>query len=449
VNARGLIFAAPASGSGKTTLVAGLLRLLTLRGLRASAAKLGPDYIDPAFHAAAAGGSCLNIDLWAMRPETVSSLLERLLHGKELAIVEGAMGLFDGAADGQGSAADFAAFCGWPVILVIDAHGQAQSVAALLSGFARHRADVQIAGVIFNRVGGASHQAALRRAVEPLGIPVLGAVPRKADLVLPERHLGLVQAMEHADLEDFLDLLADNLTERVSVERLVDIARPARFEPVTSPQALLPPLGQRIAVARDAAFAFLYAGQIESWREAGVELEFFSPLCDEQPSDECDAVYLPGGYPELHAGQLAASEGFLTGLRWAAARGATVFGECGGYMTLGAGLIDEDGKRHAMAGLLPLESSFVEPRLHLGYRQAKTLADCPLGTHGAVFRGHEFHYAHVLEEGPGEPLFECSDALGQALGKSGRRHGSVAGSFIHLIDRQDEGEPTARPSAVV
>ena len=447
MNARGLIFAAPASGSGKTTLVAGLLRLLTRRGLRISAAKLGPDYIDPAFHAAATGSACLNIDLWAMRPETISALLDRLLHGKELAIVEAAMGLFDGAADGLGSAADFAAFCGWPVILVIDAHGQAQSVAALLSGFAHHRADVQIAGVIFNRVGSASHEASLRHAVEPLEIPVLGAIPRKSDLVLPERHLGLVQAMEHADLEDFLDLLAGQVMERLSVERLLDLARPARFEPVTCSQALLPPLGQRIAVARDAAFAFLYAGQLECWREAGVELEFFSPLSDQQPSDDCDAVYLPGGYPELHAGQLAANETFMTGLRWAAARGAVVFGECGGYMTLGAGLIDEDGRRHAMANLLPLESSFAEPRLHLGYRQARVLSDCPLGAQGVVFRGHEFHYASVVEEGPGEALFECSDALGRALGRLGRRRGTVAGSFMHLIDRQTE-TPSAASAAL-
>jgi cobyrinic acid a,c-diamide synthase len=418
--------------------VAGLLRLLARRGIPASAAKLGPDYIDPAFHAAALGRPCLNVDLWAMRPGTVTALLERLSQDGVLAVVESAMGLFDGAADGTASAADFAALTGWPVILVVDARGQAQSAGALLGGFARHRAEVGIAGVIFNRVGGASHESTLRRAAEPLGIPVLGCVPRATELQLPERHLGLVQAMEHGDLDGFLERLADRLDVLLELDRLLGLARPARPQPSTSTTTPLLPLGRRIAVARDAAYAFLYAGRIEGWREVGAEIDFFSPLADEAPPAACDAVYLPGGYPELHAGRLAAGLRFLDGLRRAAAEDSVIFGECGGYMTLGAGLIDKDGRSHAMAGLLPLESSFAEPRLHLGYRQAVLQADGPLGPAGAPFRGHEFHYATVLEEGGGEALFDCRDALGRPLGSVGRRRGKVAGSFIHLIDRGDE-----------
>ena len=243
MSAPGLIFAAPASGSGKTTLVAGLLRLLRRRGLHISAAKLGPDYIDPAFHSAALGKPCLNIDLWAMRPATVTALLERLSSGGALTVVEGAMGLFDGAADGTASAADFAALTGWPVILVVDARGQAQSAGALLSGFARHRADVAVAGVIFNRIGGPAHESALRLAAEPLGIPVLGCIPRAADLVLPERHLGLVQATEHADLEAFLDRLADRLEARLDIDRLLDLARPARLPSSAGAAGVSPSLG--------------------------------------------------------------------------------------------------------------------------------------------------------------------------------------------------------------
>ena len=436
MSAPGLIFAAPASGSGKTTLVAGLLRLLRRRGVQVSAAKLGPDYIDPAFHTAALGKPCLNIDLWAMRPATVTSLRERLSRGGALTVVEGAMGLFDGAADGTASAADFATLTGWPVILVVDARGQAQSAGALLSGFARHRADVAVAGVIFNRIGGPAHESALRQAAEPLAIPVLGCLPRAADLVLPERHLGLVQATEHADLEAFLDRLADRLEARLDIDMLLDLARPARLPSSTSAAGSLPPLGQRIAVACDAAFAFSYAGQLDAWRNSGAEIELFSPLADEAPPAGCDAVYLPGGYPELHAGRLATGERFLAGLRDAAARGAVLFGECGGYMTLGRGLIDKEGRRHAMAGLLPLESSFAEPQLHLGYREAALLAAGPLGAGGTSFRGHEFHYATVLDEGEGEVLFHCRDALGRSLGEVGRRRGKIAGSFIHLIDRQ-------------
>ncbi|HZT18077.1 MAG TPA: cobyrinate a,c-diamide synthase [Dongiaceae bacterium] len=433
MSARGLILAAPASGSGKTVLVAGLLRLLARRGLDVAAAKLGPDYIDPAFHAAALGRPCLNIDLWAMRPGTAAGLIARLSRARDLVLVEGAMGLFDGATDGSGSAADFAALSGWPVILVVDARGQAQSAGALVAGFARHRADVPLAGVIFNRIGGSSHESALRQAIEPLGLPVLGALPRAAELALPQRHLGLVQAMEHPDLEGFLSRLADCLEERLPVDPLLELARPARAIPGSS-RGGVPPLGGRIAVARDEAYAFAYPAQLEAWREAGAELELFSPLADEAPSELCDAVYLPGGYPQLQAARLAAGERFVTGLRRAAARGAAIFGECGGYMTLGAGLVDKQGRRHAMAGLLPVETSFAEPRLHLGYRQVELLADGPLGRAGARFRGHEFHYAMVLQEGEGEPLFDCRDALGQPLGGLGRRRGKIAGSFIHLID---------------
>src|SRR6185312_3908794 len=205
----------------------------------------------------------------------------------------------------------------------------------------------------------------------------------------------------------------------------------------------LPPLGQRIAVARDVAFAFAYPALLEQWRATGAELSFFSPLADEAPSAHADAIYLPGGYPELHAGRLAGNGQFMKGLRAAAARGATIFGECGGYMVLGAGLIDPDGESHAMAALLPLQASFAERRLHLGYRRARLAMDCALGARGAVFRGHEFHYAVVEDEGGGEALFLCEDARGRALGSSGRRAGAVFGSFLHLIDREEDADAVA------
>lgn len=433
-DARGLIVAAPASGSGKTTLVAGLLRLLVRRGVGITGIKLGPDYIDPAFHAAASGQACLNIDLWAMRPESVAGLLAGIASRGATVIAEAAMGLFDGATDGSGSGADFAALTGWPVVLVVDARGQAQSAGALLAGFARYRADVPIAGVVFNRVGALSHEATLRAVARPLGIPVLGCLPRAANLILPERHLGLVQAAEHGDLEAFLERLATCVDQHLDVESLLRLSRPLRSA-FGAAGAFLPPLGQRIAVARDEAFGFAYPAQLAAWREAGADIDLFSPLADEAPPGSCDAIFLPGGYPELHAGRLAAANRFLEGLRLAEARGAAIFGECGGYMTLGAGLIDAQGRRHAMAGLLPLVSSFAQPRLHLGYRQAALLGNGALGPAGSRFRGHEFHYAETIDEGPGEALFEITDARGTALGRAGRRRGKVAGSFIHLIDR--------------
>ncbi len=434
--AKGLIVAAPASGSGKTILTAALLRLLVRRDLRVGAAKLGPDYIDPAFHGLAAGSPCLNIDLWAMRPATIIDLLGRLNRNRDMAIVEGVMGLFDGATDGTGSTADFAALTGWPVILVVDARGQAASAGALVRGFTGHRPGVDIAGVVFNRVTSATHGGMLRAAVEALGIPVLGLVARDDRLALPERHLGLVQAGEHGDIQQILDGAAECLAASVDVDALLALARPMISAASPSTVCAIPPLGQRVAVASDSAFAFVYPALLEAWRTAGAEVLPFSPLAGEAPAVNADAIYLPGGYPELHAGRLAANAEFISGLQKAAARGVTIFGECGGYMVLGEGLTDAQGSRHAMAGLLPLHSSFASPRLHLGYRQARVLAAGPLGEAGACYRGHEFHYASVVEEGPGDALFDCVDARGRKLGATGRRRGPVLGSFIHLIDRR-------------
>lgn len=211
---------------------------------------------------------------------------------------------------------------------------------------------------------------------------------------------------------------------------------PSRNMPVTSSDPPIPVLGQHIAIARDEAFAFAYPLTLDGWRRAGAELSTFSPLAGEAPAAGADAVYLPGGYPELHAGRIAAARGFLDGLRAAANRGATIYGECGGYMVLGERLIDADGVEHAMAGLLPVATTFAERGLTLGYRTARTLGDGPLGRDGARFRGHEFHYARVLREDGDAALFRCGDARGRDLGAAGRRVGTVAGSFVHLVDRE-------------
>ncbi|WP_343715766.1 cobyrinate a,c-diamide synthase [Inquilinus sp.] len=485
-----LMIAAPASGSGKTVVTLGLLRHLRDRGVAVAvaSAKSGPDYIDPAFHAAASGRACVNLDAWAMRPQTLDALAARQAEGADLLIVEAAMGLFDGAPGpgsvGDGSAADLAARFGWPVVLVLDAGGQGFSAAAVLAGFKGFRDDVRIAGVIFNRVGSARHEAILRRAAEHAGLPVLGFVPRLPALALPSRHLGLVQAGEHAALEAFLAAAGEVVGAGVDVEVLKQVApmsppsprgrgvggggssrgsdasglgsaigvvpdEPDRNPSIDNPLPLppsrkgrgdsegfvVPPLGQRIAVAGDTAFAFAYPHLLAAWREAGAEILPFSPLADEAPDADADAVYLPGGYPELHARRLAGNRRFLDGLRAAAGQGRAIYGECGGYMVLGTGLTDSDGNRHAMAGLLPVETSFAERRLHLGYRRAALAAATPLGPAGAVWRGHEFHYASILSEGPGEALFEAWDAEGEPLGRLGRRAGSVFGSFFHLIDR--------------
>ncbi len=436
---RGLILAAPASGSGKTLVTLGLLRALRQRGMRVAAAKAGPDYIDPTFHAAASGGVCLNLDLWAMRPATLRGLVGRLESGADLVLCEGVMGLFDGAGpDGEaGSTAALARFAGWPVVLVVDARRQGASAAALVAGFARHDPALKLAGVIFNRVAGARHQALIETAMARHlpDVACLGSVPETPELMLPERHLGLIPAGEHP-AEAAIVHAGAAIGASIDIENLVALARPARLATV-APSAPLPPPGQRIAVARDDAFLFAYPAVLDGWRQAGALVTFFSPLADEPPDPTADAVYLPGGYPELHAARLAAAESCRAGLRRAAAAGTAIYGECGGYMMLGDALTDADGQVHRMTGLLALATSFAERRLHLGYRAATLLGDGMLGRAGARFRGHEFHYATTLATGGDAPLFALADASGGDLGASGLRRGSVAGSFIHLIDRAD------------
>ncbi len=438
MSAAGLILAAPASGGGKTVLTLGLLAALRRRGVAVGAFKCGPDYIDPAFHATVLGRPVPNIDPWAMRPETRRALLAETAGGLDLLIGEGVMGLFDGAAGGAGSTADLARETGLPVVLVIDARAMAQSAAALLHGFATWDPDLPLAGAIFNRVGSPRHEVLLREAAERAGVPCLGAVPRDPRLELPSRHLGLVQAGELAAPDALIAAAAETVGAALDLEALQALAGPlADARPDARP---LSPLGRRIAVARDAAFAFVYESVLSGWRRDGAEIVTFSPLDGEGPPEDADAIYLPGGYPELVADRLAANDALLGGLALAARRGTTIYGECGGYMLLGEALVDADGRRHAMAGLLPLATSFAEPRLHLGYRQMRLLSQTPLGDGGAGFRGHEFHYARTLSA-EGEPLFEAEDAAGVALGTAGLRSGPVFGSFLHLIDRQSPAPP--------
>lgn len=418
----GLILAAPASGSGKTTVSLGLLRAFRDRNVAARGAKSGPDYIDPRFHEAACGLPSVNLDAWAMTPERLRSLAA----GEELLLVEGAMGLFDGAPpDGKGSTADLAGHLGLPAALVVDAARMAQSVAPLVAGFAARDARVRVAGVILNRVGGPRHESMLVRALAPLGIPVLGALPRQKDLSHPSRHLGLVQASERPDLEDFIRRAAEIMAEHLDLDALAALAIPPR-PPASAANPRSP--AQRVAIARDAAFAFAYPHILADWRAAGAEILPFSPLADE-PTPPADLVYLPGGYPELHAGRLAGASRFMDSLREAAGRGVDVYGECGGYMVLGECLVDADGAAHRMAGLLPVTTSFAEPRLHLGYRTAKALGGPFPGVHAA----HEFHYAATVRS-KGPALFEVEDAEGARLPPAGLVMGSASGSFLHLIE---------------
>jgi cobyrinic acid a,c-diamide synthase len=433
VAASALIIGAPRSGAGKTTLTLALLAALRRRGLRVRAAKSGPDYIDPGFHAVASGAPCPNLDTWAMAPSQLDAITADLDADADVVLIESAMGLFDGVEaelGRSGSAADLARHYRLPVLLVLDVSGQSQSAAAVVRGFMQHDPAVRIGGLLLNRVGSDRHRDGIMRALAPLSLPVLGSVPRDASIALPERHLGLVQAGEQDRLSDLLARLADLAERHLDLDAIPAIAAP--FAAKATMAAILPPPGQRIALANDAAFGFFYPHLLNGWRAAGAEIVSFSPLADEAPPDDCDACWLPGGYPELHCARLVAAGRFRAGMiRFADTR--PVYGECGGYMVLGAMLEDASGQQHPMLGLLSHATSFAKRQLHLGYREATLLAHSVLGDAGSTLRGHEFHYARTIDPGTDEPLALLSDAAGKPLGSTGGRHGNVSGSFFHVI----------------
>ena len=420
--AKAFVVAASASGSGKTMVTLGLLRAFRNRGMQVASAKVGPDYIDPRFHEVASGQPCFNLDPWAMVPAVSRGILASL--AADVVIVEGVMGLFDGPQTARGSTADLAEDLGLPVILVLDASHQAQSIAAQALGFISFRKGLTISGIILNQVASDRHAAILSAALKPLGVPLLGIVRRDDSLKWPSRHLGLVQAQENQALESFIESASLRVARETNLDSLLTIGSEIRFGATN--QILLPPLGQRIAVAQDRAFSFVYPHLLKDWQRSGAELCFFSPLADEAPPSDVNAVFLPGGYPELNAGVLAANHTFLNGLRTSS---ALLYGECGGYMVLGDSLIDAEGHAHQMAGLLPLTTSFASRKLHLGYRQL----NCLDGPWKKPLRAHEFHYSTIEHEGLADRLFSASDAAGNDLGQVGLRRSSVMGSYAHVI----------------
>ncbi len=433
---KGLLISAPSSGTGKTTVMLGLLRALADDGLAVQPFKSGPDYIDPAFHQAACGRPSFNLDGWAMGPQLWQAISGRA-KGADICVAEGSMGLFDGVAtrgqQGFGSSAETAQAMGWPVVLVLDVGGQAQSAAATALGFRSFLPDLPFAGVILNRVASPRHERLTRLGMERAGLPVLGVLPRSGDLTLPERHLGLIQAVEHPDLDAAIADYATFLRDHVDLDALRAAA--AGHALPETPSALPKPPAQRIAIARDAAFSFTYPHLLEGWHDAGAEILPFSPLADEAPAADADIVWLPGGYPELHAGQLAAAETFRAGVR-RHAETRPVHGECGGYMALGEALIDKTGSRHQMLGLLGLVTSYEKRKFHLGYRRAVLQAPLPGLSVDTALRGHEFHYSTILEQ-PDAPLAEVRDADGNLVPETGSHRGHASGTFFHLITQEE------------
>lgn len=431
----GFLLSAPQSGSGKTTITLGLLRALKNRGIAISPFKAGPDYLDPQFHKEAAQSESFNLDCWAMSKQRIIAAVDNGLDKDQLIVVEGMMGLFDGAAAGDGSTAQLAALLNLPIILVVDCAKQSHSIAALVRGFTTHRKDIKVSAVILNKVGSNRHEMMLRRALDELQIPIIGAIYRHKTLDLASRHLGLVQPFELKDFNDFIENAAEVIEKSLDIDALLKLvyefegARPNSIE--NTEFSKLPPLGNHIAIAKDRAFSFNYPHIIDDWRQAGAEISFFSPLNDEEPSGQVDAIYLGGGYPELHVKRLESAIRFKNAMRTAAARNCLIYGECGGFMVLGSTIEDQDGIKRKMLGLLPLETSVKNKKLHLGYRSLRPTGDF---VWRCCLRGHEFHYSSITNQSEASPLFYAKDALGKDLGPIGMRQGSVAGSYVHVID---------------
>jgi len=434
--ANGLVIAAPRSGSGKTTVTLGLLAALKARGIAVAPAKTGPDYIDRTILERASGAGAINLDPWAMSPTRLRQLAADHAIGADMLLVEGVMGLFDGAASGTGSTGDLAATLDLPVILVVDADRQSQSVAALVHGFATWRPDVRVAGVILNRAASTRHEAMLRAALADLPIPLLGVLPRRDGLELPSRHLGLVLPDDIAAFDDVVATAAETVAEYLDLNLLLALSAPLPSPLVgegarRADEGGLRPLAQHTAIARDAAFAFTYPHWLTAWQNAGATLSFFSPLADEIPDPSAGAVFLPGGYPELHAALLSRRQKFMSSLTAAVTHNCWIYGECGGFMVLGETLTDKHGVTHKMAGLLPHETRIDRPKRVLGYRRLTHAGTLPWPK---SLTGHEFHYSSARQIRGGTPLFTATDALGEELPPMGLVQGNVMGSYAHVID---------------
>lgn len=432
-NAKGLIIAAPKSASGKTTITLGLLTALRRRHISVRAAKSGPDYIDPAFHKAATQKNSFNLDSWAMPPPLLDYLFAQTLQECEITIIESSMGFFDGVETqpGQrGSGADLAERYNLPVILILDVTGQAQSAAAIAYGFAHIYPTIHIAGVILNNVASARHFSSTEAALNRIHMPILGSIPRDPTLHLPARHLGLIQATEHADLDKQLGHLGDIIEKNVDIDKLLQLAQSPSVVPLKKATALPPP-GQRIAIARDMAFSFIYPHVLEGWHQQGASIEFFSPMNNEPPPAHCDSCWLPGGYPELYAEQLSNAQLFIKGLQQFS-QTKPVHGECGGYMVMGQRLVDKNGKSYVMSGLLSHSCSYAQRKLHLGYRRAKITNN----KKEHIIHGHEFHYATTVDAGHDLPYADLTDVMGNPIGPEGGRRNFITGCFFHSIALQ-------------
>jgi cobyrinic acid a,c-diamide synthase len=427
-----LVVAGTHSGVGKTTVATGLVAALRAAGHRPATAKVGPDFIDPSYHALASGRPPRNLDAWLCGPDAIRPLAARAAGGADLLVVEGVMGLFDGAADGRASStADVARLLGAPVVLVVDASAMAGSVAAVVHGFATLDPEVGVAGVILNRVGSDGHETQLREALAPLGLPVLGALRGDDRLTWRDRHLGLVPVAEHPDeVRRALAALGSAVAEWVDLAAVVRLAAAAPPEPVAGPVPLPPPGPPvRVAVAGGPAFTFTYADTVDALAAGGAEVVPFDPLRDPALPAAIDGLVVGGGFPETFAADLAANRPLLADAGARVRAGLATWAECGGLLWLAREL---DG--HAMAGVVPAVARMTD-RLTLGYREVTTRVDTPVGPAGTTFTGHEFHYSRLE---PGGDALALASRFGR--GREGFATTRLLATYVH---HHPGGDPAA------
>jgi cobyrinic acid a,c-diamide synthase len=425
-----LLVGAAASGSGKTSLVVGLLEALRRRGIDVRPFKAGPDFLDPALHAAVLGRPSRNLDLRLMGEAGIMACLGRAGGGGDLALVEGAMGYYDGEPR---SSADLARFIGAPSVLVLDARASAESSAATALGFARYRRRSRIAGFVADRISSERHYGLVRRAVEArTGLPMLGYLPEDEALALPARRLGLVSPEENAGFARAVRALGDAVSARVDLDALLAVASnaPELPDPPCSLPASAPDL-VRIAVARDEAFSFYYEDNFDILRKLGAELAFFSPLGDSALPEGASALYLGGGYPELHLEEIGDNRAMRDSVKAARDAGMPIYAECGGYLYLLEAMEDSDGTVRPGLGLAPGIARSGGRLAALGYREGRTLGVSPLGRSGCRLRGHVFHYYRV-EGGGRAPAIELARPGGEERGAEGFLDGRLFASFLHV-----------------
>ena len=430
-----IVIAGVRSGVGKTTIATGIMGALNRRGYQVQPFKAGPDYIDPSYHQLACGVPSRNLDTWLIPHRTVLELFQRAASRRQISVVEGVMGVFDGHSSltEDGSTAELAKLLDIPVVLVADAGKVARSVAAEVLGYQQFDPALRIAGVILNGVGGPRHLEFCQPQIEETtGLPVLGYLPRRDQLVQPERHLGLIPTVEGTVARQWYDSLIAQVEETIDLDRIVQMAGTCKT--ATAQTEAYPEVSQpkraRIAIARDKAFSFYYQDSLDLLEAWGAELAPFSPLDDSGLPEGVGGLYIGGGFPEMFAGELSQNKPMHTAVLQAVSRGVPVYAECGGLMYLGRSLSDLEGCQFPMVGAIPAVSAMSDRRLTLGYREVESRTDSPLMPRGHRVRAHEFHWS-TLEEPP-EPDRSVYRVVDQDYRADGFQVGSVWASYVHI-----------------